>query len=126
MVTVCSVALINPGSNAVGNAKLVADSLTLHFFFMGNCCCHSAHDYIGNIFFNVLSKFEHGRECCFPVSAPCEVEVLFGVWRIEADRNCVDQPFEFWSDIPLIDEGPLTVCVYSNGDIPATLRLGGD
>lgn len=126
MVTVCSVALINPGSNAVRNPKLVADSLTLHFFFMGNCCCHSAHDYIGNKFFNVLSKFQHGRECCFSVSASCKAEILFGIWGIEADRNSVDQPFEFRGNIPLVDEGSLAVRIYSNGDIPATLRLGGN
>ena len=63
IATVFLIASINPGSNTVGNAKLVADSLTLHFLFMGNCRCHSAHDHMGNEFFNVLSELQHGGEC---------------------------------------------------------------
>ena len=89
IATVFLIVSINPGSNTVGNAKLVADSLTLHFLFMGNCRCHSAHDHMGNEFFNVLSELQHGGECCFSVSTSCEVEILFSVWGIETDRNSV-------------------------------------
>ena len=60
IATVFLIASINPGSNTVGNAKLVADSLTLHFLFMGNRRCYSAHDHMGNEFFNVLSELQQG------------------------------------------------------------------
>lgn len=48
--------LINPGSNAVGNAKIVADSLALLFLIMANGCCNGTHDHIRYELFNCLQQ----------------------------------------------------------------------